>query len=290
MKRIFLVLTLITIGCKNSTKNKKLEINIDEKNKIENVQPNEKIVETKIVEHRAIQFINSYVENCNLGKNAVDILEWSENNALSTKNFKSHLKKIIENNRLDFDPILDAQDYPEEGFELEKIIADTLIARGKNWKEFKIKMKIKQLEGLWFVEGIGVVNFGENEEIYLAESSALNDTLLIDLNGNGIAEKIFFTNTKECSELIITENDKILKFGCGNGKNLKFLSDVNWIDEWHIVEEKETYEVLFKTNGDILKDTIIKLEYPSLYIGKKEMGGGIITYRNDNLYWVHQAE
>jgi hypothetical protein len=115
----------------------------------------------------ALAFINSYVDNCNSRKQAVDIVTWANSSQLATRSFKTALKQMIDEAYktepevgLDFDPILDAQDWPEEGFEIESIddITNYLILRGKNWQEFKVTIKMIKENENWLVDGCGIVN------------------------------------------------------------------------------------------------------------------------------------
>jgi hypothetical protein len=114
-----------------------------------------------------LKFINDYVENSNKMTDKVDIIDWVNSNNLSTNNFKTELKKIIEDAYekepevgLDFDPILDAQDYPDKGFELESLDEKTnyLTVRGKDWADFKLTIKIIEENGNWLVDGCGIIN------------------------------------------------------------------------------------------------------------------------------------
>ncbi len=95
------------------------------------------------------------------------ILEWVKSNSLATQKFKEELKRTIEDAYekdpeigLDFDPIFDAQDYPEEGFTLDSLDVKTgyLIVRGKKWKEFKLVMKLVYEDKKWLVDGCGIIN------------------------------------------------------------------------------------------------------------------------------------
>jgi 1,4-alpha-glucan branching enzyme len=67
---------------------------------------------------------------------------------------------------LGFDPILDAQDNPEE-FEIETADAKTgyVIVRGKDWKDFRVAMVLKQEDGKWLVDGCGAVNVPKGKRI-----------------------------------------------------------------------------------------------------------------------------
>ncbi len=118
----------------------------------------------------------------------------------------------------------------------------------------------------------------------------INDTINIDLNGNGVFEKVFFDNT-DCPKIIFQEDNKeLFSLGCGNKPNNGFHSEIGWVDLWCVVADKKVWEVLFTENGDIDKDTIIDLDRPSIYIGKEEAGGGIITFKKNKPYWVHQSD
>ena len=122
------------------------------------------------------------------------------------------------------------------------------------------------------------------------EEFQLTDTIQIDLNGNGIFEKIYFEN-QDCRKILITEKGQgLISIGCGKEDFDGFPNTVNWVDLWCVVSDNKVWEVLFKQDGDIDKDTIVNLERPSLYIGKEEAGGGIITYRDEKLYWIHQSD
>ncbi len=115
----------------------------------------------------ALKFINDYVENANKTTDRVGIIDWANSNDLSTKNFKTELKKIVEEAYkiepeagLDFDPILDAQDFPDKGFELESVDEKTnyLTVKGKDWPDFKLRMKMSDENGNWLVDGCGIIN------------------------------------------------------------------------------------------------------------------------------------
>ena len=118
----------------------------------------------------------------------------------------------------------------------------------------------------------------------------ITDTIRIDLNGNGIIERVFFDKS-DCAKILIKEEgQKLISIGCENQSALDYPKNVGWVNEWCAVSDEKVWEVLFTEDGDIDKDTIVHLERPSIYIGKRESGGGIITYRNDQLYWVHQSD
>lgn len=115
----------------------------------------------------ALDFVNNYVENCNKMKDALSVADWVSTNKLVTKRFKEYLAKIIDEANqldpemgLDADPIFDAQDYPDEGFELESLDNKNNIVhlKGKNMPDFKLKVRIVQENNDWLVDGCGMIN------------------------------------------------------------------------------------------------------------------------------------
>lgn len=115
----------------------------------------------------AIDFINNYVENCNKIKDALTVTDWVRTNKQVTKRFREYLVKIVDEANqldpemgLDADPIFDAQDYPDEGFELESLDNKENIVhlKGKNMPDFKLKVRIVQENNEWLVDGCGMIN------------------------------------------------------------------------------------------------------------------------------------
>jgi hypothetical protein len=121
----------------------------------------------------ALKFINDYVANTNKMKESTGIVEWVNSNEDVSKKFKIELTKMIEDAYksepeygLGFDPIFDAQDRPDDGFKLYKFdtISNYLTVEGKSWKDFTVRMKIKEVNSKWLVDGCGVINIPENEQ------------------------------------------------------------------------------------------------------------------------------
>ncbi len=121
-----------------------------------------------------LNFINSYVKNCNNLNKSKGTLEWVLSNNLSTVNFKSQLKREIQNAikmdpelGLGFDPIFDAQDYPEDGFQFENFKDDPnyLILSGLQWSTYKLTMKVVKQNGRWLVDGCGIINIPIDQRI-----------------------------------------------------------------------------------------------------------------------------
>jgi hypothetical protein len=98
--------------------------------------------------------------------------EWIKQNSLLTDNFKNRYKGLLDSAQkkdpeigLDFDPIFDAQDFPEKGFSIVKI--DTLsryvTVAGNDWKDFELVLKVEQEHNKWLVDGAGVINIPDDK-------------------------------------------------------------------------------------------------------------------------------
>lgn len=111
----------------------------------------------------ALDFLNAYIEK----KDELEILEFVKTSPLATENLKNELEDIVilaweENPKigLTFDPLFDAQDYPAEGVVLHEFDPETgyVMVKGKEWKEFKVAMKVIDEDGHILVDGCGAVN------------------------------------------------------------------------------------------------------------------------------------
>jgi hypothetical protein len=120
----------------------------------------------------ALKFINDYVDFYN--KNGLPTKSgiWVNNNELATEQFKITYKEIIEHaikddpeTGLGFDPIFDAQDYPEKGFEFLSSDNDGYVTlKGIDWPDFTTVVKIKLVGSKWMVDGAGVVNVPDGKK------------------------------------------------------------------------------------------------------------------------------
>jgi len=138
------------------------------------------------------------------------------------------------------------------------------------------------------VQVVNDTNYSFNFKNY--KQYKLSDTIKIDINRNGIIDEIFFKKTDSCSTILIKEKGvKLLSVGCEND-DLDYPDIVDWVKVWCVVNDKSTRKVLFLENGDIDKDTIVKIKGPSIYLEKIEVGGGLITYKNGKICWIHQSD
>lgn len=127
-------------------------------------------------------------------------------------------------------------------------------------------------------------------EFKRAELIGLKDSIREDLNGDGFLDKAIFTNEDGKSGILIMDGqtNEEIKIGLGNEFE-EMGDDFSWVDYWGIVRDSITYEIIIE-NAEILGDTIVQLDNPSIVVRKEEVGGGLITFRNGKYEWIHQAD
>ena len=122
--------------------------------------------------NQALAFINSYVDRCNQNRELNSNMEWVYSSKLTTPSFNATLKAIIDQAYkddpelgLEADPIFDAQDYPEAGFELDTFDKQkgALVVKGKNWADFRLALQLVKVNGATLVDGCGSIRIPENE-------------------------------------------------------------------------------------------------------------------------------
>lgn len=118
----------------------------------------------------AIQFINNYVVFCNAKNPNIGLLDWVNSQSVVTTGFKLELENMLvaaEKNDpqlgLGFDPIFDAQDYPDKGFEVDKQDSTYVIVKGVDWPDFRLSLRLTLEDGRWLVDGAGVINIPANK-------------------------------------------------------------------------------------------------------------------------------
>lgn len=185
MKQIILILTIsLIISCKQSVEKENSNIDLlnHEKNSAKteiNNQHSEDNENRKVLlkdnspENTALTFINSYIADCNKMNKSVGYLNFVKSSTLTSNSFKTELQKIVDEAEkeypemgLDFDPIVDGQDYPDEGFELKHFDSKTniIVVKGKKWTDFEVTMKMILNNRKWLVDGCGIVNIPKNEQ------------------------------------------------------------------------------------------------------------------------------
>ncbi len=185
MKQIVLILTFLSIvSCNKNAENKNLEndtlkdedkkpkteinnqLSEDKENRTEKTSDNEQV-------NTALNFINSYIVDCNKMKKSIGYLNFVKSSTLTSNSFKTELQKIVAEAEkedpelgLGFDPIVDGQDYPDEGFELKQFDSKTniIVVKGKKWTDFEITMKVILENRKWLVDGCGIINIPKNKQ------------------------------------------------------------------------------------------------------------------------------
>lgn len=159
MRTLTLLLFLTVIFCKESS---------SQEAKVNNEPSETSIAAIKT----ALNFINNYVDYCNDLNSEITLKDWINEQSQVTENFKKELKRTIAKADqqepllgIGVDPIFDAQDYPENGFEIDTFNKESDLVRvqGKEWNDFKLNIKMTLKNGQWFVNGIGMINMSENE-------------------------------------------------------------------------------------------------------------------------------
>jgi hypothetical protein len=117
----------------------------------------------------------------------------------------------------------------------------------------------------------------------------LTDTIMADFNGDGFLDKAIYKKDSETSGIIIIHGKTNEQVKIGFGKQFAHMTEFDWVDYWGLVQDKETSETTFTEDGDVLDSKTVKLKNPSIALGKDEVGGGLITYRNGKYEWIHQT-
>ena len=65
--------------------------------------------------------------------------------------------------------------------------------------------------------------------------------------------------------------------------------DLSWVDYWGLVKDSSTFKIIVE-KSEVVGDTIIKLDNPSIAVRKMEAGGGLITFRKGRYEWINQAD
>ena len=120
----------------------------------------------------ALKFINDYAEFCSPENHHSSDSTWIQYNPLLTNSFKTRYKNILDSAQkvdpelgLDFDPIFDAQDFPDSGFSLLKMDTSSgyVTVRGNDWEKFKLVLKVVNTDNKWLVDGAGIINIPKNK-------------------------------------------------------------------------------------------------------------------------------
>lgn len=117
----------------------------------------------------------------------------------------------------------------------------------------------------------------------------LKDTIKADFNGDGFQDFAVYIKDSLTSGILIRHGQTDEEFRLGFGQSIGGMTEFDWVDYWGLVEDKETSENIFSEDGDLLESRTVKLQNPSIALGKLETGGGLITFRNGRYKWIHQT-
>lgn len=113
-----------------------------------------------------ISFVNKRHSKC---RNC-SVVEMIEQHDTFTSNFKKLHTQLIEKSfedapdyGLGFDPLLDGQDFPDEGFTVKLIDGDYITLKGIDWPEYEVTVKMKLEGGNWLIDGAGIINIPEDK-------------------------------------------------------------------------------------------------------------------------------
>jgi hypothetical protein len=121
----------------------------------------------------AVDFINAYTTYHLTESAGIDgVTDWIAKHPSLTEGFKTAHKQLLETARknepevgLGFDPIVDAQDFPDKGFAISK--TDTLngyvTVSGVDSPDFEVVLKVVQQNNRSLVDGAGVINIPEEK-------------------------------------------------------------------------------------------------------------------------------
>lgn len=97
---------------------------------------------------------------------------WLQENKLVTDKFKTAYKQLEAQAKkddpelgLDYDPILNSQEYPDNGLQILDCNESGLVTLGnksKEWQSFKVLANVIKAEKGWLVNGMGAINMPNN--------------------------------------------------------------------------------------------------------------------------------
>ena len=237
MKNFYSILfILLSFSCNKITNQKtvrKKEILNHPKlnDKTSSIEKEKTFQKIKPIESIALNFINSYVENCNKMREQIGIIEWVNSNPNSSEKFKFELNKIMEKAeienpgyRLGFDPIFDAQDFPYKGFELVNSNSEKGIVtvRDKILKGFEMEIKLVFEKNRWLIDGVRIINNNYKKVIDYkwVKKYTINGEYIGDLYVNTINDTIF-NSLRIINKLDTIYKINKLEFWNKNGEDFK---------------------------------------------------------------------
>lgn len=122
------------------------------------------------------------------------------------------------------------------------------------------------------------------------EQYTLSDTITADLDGDSISDQAYFRISSSKKTIIVKNGKTNKETRIGLDKSFKDMgSNFNWVDKWGTISDNEVYENVIR-NGEVIGGKKVKLTNKSLFVGKDDAGGGIITFKDGKFIWIHQAD
>lgn len=119
----------------------------------------------------AVTFISDYALFLEKSNDETATISWIQNNTLLTATFKDRYEALLEEARkedpelgLGFDPVLDAQDYPDKDYTIKTIdsLNGFVTVSATEWNDFEVVLKVVSDGNQSKVEGSGVINIPED--------------------------------------------------------------------------------------------------------------------------------
>ena len=121
----------------------------------------------------ADKFMKSYYFYLGKAATGNSFESWLQKNKLVTEQFRTAYQQLVAQAKkedpelgLDYDPVFNAQDYPDNGLKIvscEESGLVTLGSKAKDWESFKVFAKVVKANKGWLVDGIGAINMPENQ-------------------------------------------------------------------------------------------------------------------------------
>lgn len=119
----------------------------------------------------ALKFINDYTSYYNSPNSTLSVTEWVGMRLDVTNSFREELQNVLQeaySNEpefgLGFDPIVNAQDLPEQ-FKIKKTDNEYVLVEGVHLEHFQVILKLKFQENEWIVDGSGIINIPRDKQI-----------------------------------------------------------------------------------------------------------------------------
>ncbi len=110
-----------------------------------------------------LAFVNSYIVID--ASSPEDVEAWIKSCNLVTESFKNEYKRVMDKGwdsdpelGLGFDPVINGQDRPDKGYELDYMNGNYVFLKGKGQEQFKLTVKVIKKDDIWLVDGSGIVN------------------------------------------------------------------------------------------------------------------------------------